>query len=518
MRAFRRPVSVIAALGAAALLLTACGPTTTADPTSTVQGSTDSATSSTLPPVEDAIPAGLEKFYKQKLKWSKCGAALECAEITVPMDYSKPGGGTMTLAMNRLPGKDAQASLLVNPGGPGGSGLDLVKTSGTTLFGPDLQRSFDIVGFDPRGVGSSTPVKCETPAEQDASRQEQFNTGTDAELAILRKASAKYAEQCAQRTGPSLGFVDTISAARDMDVMRALLGDKQLNYLGYSYGTFLGAHYAELFPHNVGRLVLDGALDPTLGDEQMTLDQAVGFENEIRAYMQDCLGSGNCPFTGNLEEALTQLRGVLDGVERTPMLASDGRKVPITDFMNGFILPLYNNESWFVLTEALRSVIAGDVDEIQFFADLAASREEDGSYTGNGNAAFGAINCLDYPMNSDIGAMRAQERELIAAAPVFGKYTAFGAISCQDWKYPPTGKPGVLKAAGAAPIVVVGTTGDPATPYKWAEALAGQLDSAVLVTFKGHGHTAYGRSNKCISNAVESYLIDGRVPADGLTC
>ncbi|MFF5793215.1 alpha/beta hydrolase [Paeniglutamicibacter sp. NPDC012692] len=518
MRAFRRPVSVIAALGAAALLLTACGPVTTADPTSAVKSSTDSATSSTLPPAGDAIPAGLEKFYKQKLEWTKCGEGLECAKITVPMDYSKPEGETMTLAMNRLPGKDAQGSLLVNPGGPGGSGLDLVKDAGTTLFGPDLQRNFDIVGFDPRGVGSSTPVKCETPAEQDASRQEEFDTSTDAGLAILRKASAKYAEQCAQRTGPSLGFVDTVSAARDLDVMRALVGDKQLNYLGYSYGTYLGAHYAELFPHNVGRLVLDGALDPTLSDEEITFDQAVGFENEIRAYMQNCLDSGNCPFTGNLEEALTQLRGVLAGVERTPMVASDGRTVPINDFMNGFILPLYNNDSWFALTEAMRDVIAGNVDNIQFFADLAAGREEDGSYPSNGNAAFSAINCLDYPMNPNIEAMRAQERALIAAAPVFGKYVAFGAIGCQDWKYPPKGKPGVLKAAGAAPIVVVGTTGDPATPYKWAEALSEQLDSAVLVTFKGHGHTAYGRSNKCISDAVESYLIDGKVPADGLTC
>ena len=517
MRAFRRPVSVIAALGAAALLLTSCGPATTADPTTGVQSGTGSATAPTQP-AQAAVPAGLEEFYTQKPDWSTCGQGLECTTIKVPMDYSKPDGETMTLALNRRAGQKAQGSLLVNPGGPGGSGIEIVRDSIPSLFGLDLQRSFDIIGFDPRGVAASTPVKCQTAKEQDASRQEQYDTSTDAGLAAMRKSSAEYAALCAKRTGPSLGFVDTDSAARDMDVMRAVLGDKQLNYLGYSYGTSLGAHYAELFPQNVGRLVLDGAMDPTLTNEEITMGQAVGFENEIRAYMQDCLDSGNCPFTGTLEEALAQLRDLFAAVERTPMLASDGRRVPIIDFVNGFIVPLYANSLWPALTEGLRNAVAGDVDDIQFFADLTAGREADGSYTGNSNAAFTAINCLDHPMNPDIAAMRADEKALVAAAPTIGKYLAYGAVGCQDWKYPPKGKPGEIKAAGAAPIVVIGTTGDPATPYQWAQALATQLESAVMVTFQGHGHTAYGRSNKCISDAVESYFIDGTVPADGLTC
>ncbi len=273
------------------------------------------------------------------------------------MDYSKPNGETMTLALNRRAGKNAQGSLLVNPGGPGGSGLEIVRDSIPTLFGQDLQRSFDIIGFDPRGVGSSTPVKCETPqrtgCQPPGAIRHQHRRGPWPSCA---KSSAHYAALCAERTGPSLGFVDTNSAARDMDVMRALLGDKQLNYLGYSYGTSLGAHYAELFPQNVGRLVLDGALDPSLTNEEITMGQAIGFENEIRAYMQNCLESPDCPFTGNLEEALTQLRDLFAGVERTPMLATDGRKVPIIDFVNGFIVPLYANSLWPALTEALRNV------------------------------------------------------------------------------------------------------------------------------------------------------------------
>jgi len=523
MRAFRRPISLIAALGASFLLLSACTVDAPAQPTSSVTQQVPASTGpaeapATALPEPGGIPAGLEKFYSQELTWSKCGGGVECAEISVPLDYSKPEGETITLAMNKRAGKNVQGSLLVNPGGPGGSGLDLVRNGVPSPFSLELQRNFDIVGFDPRGVGSSSPVICENAAEQDASRQLQFDSSTDAGLAVMRKESAAYAALCAERTGERLGFVDTKSVARDMDVMRALVGDKQLNYLGFSYGTSIGAHYAELFPQNVGRLVLDGAIDPKLSNDEITMGQAVGFEGEIRSYMQNCLDSLDCPFTGELEDGMTQLRDIFAQVEKTPLVADDGRKVPIIDFINGFIVPLYNDSTWPALSEALRNVIAGDVNDILFFADATAGRENNGTYDGNGPAAFAAINCLDYPMDADATAMRANAQELTEAAPTLGKYLAYGAVGCEDWKFPPTGKPGEIKASGAAPIVVVGTTGDPATPYEWSQALADQLDSASLVTFEGHGHTAYGRSNECISDAVESYLIKGIVPAHGVTC
>lgn len=523
MRAFRRPLSLIAALGVSVLFLGACStpspgqpPSASEQPVQTAPGT--AAPGETALPAPGAVPAGLEKFYTQALTWTKCGGVVECAQIEVPVDYAKPGGHTMTLALNKRAGKNAQGSLLVNPGGPGGSGLDFVRSGVPAMFGRNLQRSYDVIGFDPRGVGSSTPVTCQTAAEQDASRQQQFDSSTDAGLEAMRKAGAKYAAQCAERTGAPLGFVDTVSAARDMDVMRALLGDKQLNYLGYSYGTSLGAHYAELFPQNVGRLVLDGALDPKLGNDEITMGQAVGFENEIRAYMQNCLDSVDCPFTGSLDEGLKQLQDIFAQVEKTPMVADDGRKVPIIDFVNGFILPLYDDSMWPSLSEAMRNVIAGDVNDILFYADAVADRQNDGTYKGNSTAAFTAINCLDYPMDANVPAMRANAQALTEAAPTIGKYLAYGAVTCEDWKYPPTGTPGAIKAEGAAPIVVVGTTGDPATPYAWSQSLAEQLASASLVTFEGHGHTAYGRSNECVANAVESYLIDGKVPANGLKC
>lgn len=522
MRAFRRPLSLIAALGAAVLLLGACSAPAPAEPSvSTPPASTNSpsagASASALPE-PGSVPEGLEKFYAQELKWSSCGGVLQCAELSVPMDYSKPEGPSISISMNKRPAKKAQGSLLLNPGGPGASGLELVKESASAMLGRDLQRNFDIVGFDPRGVGDSTPVKCETAAEQDASRQVAVDTSTDAGLAEARKLAAEFAAQCAERTGDSLGFIDTQSAARDMDVMRAVLGDKQLNYLGFSYGTSLGAHYAQLFPQNVGRLVLDGAIDPSLSNDEITLGQAVGFEGEVRAFMQNCLDTGDCPFSGTLDEGLNQLRELLGQVEKTPMVASDGRKVPIIDFVNGFILPLYDDAMWPILSSALSEVIAGDVDTIQFFSDASAGRQNNGTYKGNTPAAFVSINCLDYPMDADLGVMRANATELLNASPTLGKYLAYGAVSCENWKFPPTGKPGIITASGAAPIVVIGTTGDPATPYEWSEALAKQLESASLVTFEGHGHTAYGRSNECISNAVESYFLDGKVPSDGLTC
>lgn len=522
MRAFHRPLSLIAAMGAAVLLLGACStqapeePSVSTPPASTAAPS--ASVSASALPEPGAVPEGLEKFYSQDLKWSSCGGVLQCAELTVPMDYSKPAGPSISISMNKRPAKNAQGSLLLNPGGPGASGLELVKDAAPAMLGRNLQRNFDIIGFDPRGVGDSTPVKCETAAEQDASRQVAVDTSTDAGLAEARKLSAEFATQCAKRTGDVLGFIDTQSAARDMDIMRSVLGDKQLNYLGYSYGTSLGAHYAQLFPQNVGRLVLDGAIDPSLSNDEITLGQAVGFEGEVRAFMQDCLDSGDCPFTGTHDEGLSQLRDLLEQVEKTPMVASDGRVVPIIDFVNGFILPLYDNAMWPMLNSALSEVIAGDVDTIQFFSDASAGRQDDGTYQGNTPAAFVSINCLDYPMDADLSVMRANAAELLTASPTLGKYLAYGAVSCENWKFPPTGKPGIITAAGAAPIVVIGTTGDPATPYEWSVALAEQLESASLVTFEGHGHTAYGRSNACVSNAVESYFLEGKVPSDGLTC
>lgn len=498
-RILNRALAVVAA---GALLLSGCS------------ASAPAPVLTDMPPA----PTGLERFYDQEVSWSACEGGLKCAEVRVPLDYADPSGPTITLALAKMEGRKASKTLLVNPGGPGASGIDLVRDAGKFYFSKALRDNYDVLGFDPRGVSRSTPVKCQTDAQMDAERQLDLPTDTDADLAAIRKLSAATAKECAKRTGPSLGFVDTVSAARDMDVIRALVDDPQLNYLGFSYGTKLGAAYAGLFPEQVGRLVLDGAMDPALSEEELVLGQAKGFEGATRAYMQNCLDSGDCPFSGTLDEGMAQLHELIDSVARTPMRASDGRLLPVTAFVNGFIYPLYDDRSWPELSFALSDAIAGDADAMMTLSDEAAGRQEDGSYQGNANAAFGAINCLDYKMVSDIPTMRRDAAVLEAASPTIGKYMAYGGISCQDWAYPPTGKQAPASSTTDQPIVVIGTTGDPATPYDWALSLSGQLETGVMVSFEGQGHTAYARSNKCITNAVDDFLIDGKAPADGLRC
>ncbi|MHA7180100.1 alpha/beta hydrolase [Arthrobacter sp. MDB2-24] len=478
--------------------------------------------------VETAEPAAigeidedLRGFYTQEVQWEWCEGSFSCATVEVPLDYSDPGRSSIDIAAIRSDATgEAQGTILVNPGGPGGSGVNIVKDSLDYVASDRLREDYDILGFDPRGVNRSSAVKCYTDAEADAARQESYPAdATDDELLALMAADAKeYADLCAQRTGELLGFVDTESAARDMDILRAVVSDEKLNYLGFSYGTQLGATYADLFPDRVGRLVLDGAIDPSLSSEDVTLGQAVGFEKAVRAYVADCQQGAECPYPGTVDDGVRQIQDLFAAVERQPMKAEDGRLVPIFTFVQGFILPLYDNGNWPTLTQAVSSALDGDASSMLFLADLSAEREPDGTYATNSSAAFLAVNCLDYPMTSDPDQMRADERELVAASPTFGRFLAYGGLTCAPWKYPPVLGPAPLRAEGADPILVIGTTGDPATPYEWSTALAEQLESGVHVTWEGEGHTAYGRSNDCILDIVDSYFTDGTVPEDGARC
>jgi len=492
-------------------------------------GLTSCSASSTLPEVESSdatqnagntdAPQGLESYYSQQVNWEKCGDVLECTTIKVPLDYAQPSGDSIDLALNRRVAEGASRNLLVNPGGPGGSGLDMVESSVQTMFSSDLQKAYNIIGFDPRGVGESTPVTCQSDAETDEGRQENLRAWLPEDQDRIIEETEDYAEDCARNTGDLLGHVDTVSAAKDMDVIRAVLGDQQLDYLGFSYGTFLGATYADLFPKKVGRFVLDGAMDPKVQASDLTKAQAVGFEQEIEAWLGQCLESDGCPFSGTVESAKVQLQQFFAQVENEPMVSSDGRTVPIIDFVNGFILPLYDNSNWPYLTQAMASAVNDrNVDTILGFADLAADRQSDGTYDSNSSDAFTAINCLDRPMNADAETMNKEAIELMRVAPTLGKYLAYGEIACDVWDEKSTGKAGALTAKGSNEILVVGTTSDPATPYQWSQSLAEQLDNATLLTYQGHGHTAYGRSNDCITEAVDGYLIDGQAPESNTQC
>ncbi|GAA2722042.1 alpha/beta hydrolase [Cellulomonas aerilata] len=462
----------------------------------------------------------LAPFYEQTLQWTACGD-LQCTTARVPIDYADPAAGSIDLALNRLPASSGEAvgSLLVNPGGPGASGVEFVSAGGSERVSERVRDRYDLVGFDPRGVQSSAPVTCLDDAAKDELLSRDFDFSTDAGIEEARAAYRALGEACAENTGSLLGHVDTVSAARDLDVLRAALGDESLTYLGYSYGTSLGANYAELFPDRVGRLVLDGALDPRLDAAEVGRQQAVGFENALRAYVEDCQGGESCPLTGSVDEGMAQVAELLDRARRNPLETESGRPLTATLAFYGIAFTLYDDANWGVLTDALTQALRGDDGTfLLYIADLYNERNEDGSFASNKTEAFTAVNCLDGAPSSDPAQMSAEAAQVREVAPTVASFFSYGGVVCQDWPYPASGSAGPLTAPGAAPIVVIGTTNDPATPYVWAQGLAEQLESGVLVTWEGEGHTAYGRSNDCVADAVDGYLLEGTVPEDGLTC
>ena len=481
-----------------------------------------SPSTSTSTPTGEKVDGARSQFYSQVLQWKDCGSEMQCTTATAPLDWSDPGAGEISLALVRHPatGNNRIGSLLVNPGGPGGSGYDFVKDSLDYATDAKLQASFDVVGFDPRGVGRSSAVKCYEPAQMDEYLYGLGSAprGTDAWIQELEKSAADFGAACAQNTGALLEHVDTDSAARDLDLLRAVLGDKHLSYLGYSYGTFLGATYAELFPDKVGRLVLDGAVDPSTSNLDVTRTQAQGFESALRAYLTDCLSGSECPFNGSVDDAMATIGALLDSVDVSPIASTDGRQLGSNALLTAIIYPLYQATAWTFLSDMFDSVMQGDAESALLFADQYNGRSTDGTYIDNATEAFIAINCTDYSYDLDPATMRAEASEIEAAAPVIGRYMTFGATGCADWPYKFTGERAEIHAVGAAPILVVGTTNDPATPYVWAQALAEQLDSGHLVTFTGEGHTAYNKSNSCVDDAVDNYLLTGTVPSEDPMC
>ncbi|PZQ89629.1 MAG: alpha/beta hydrolase [Leifsonia xyli] len=506
-----RTFRALAAVAAAAMLLTGC-----------VSWFMPQRASTTSTPTGEDVPAELAPFYHQVLRWTGCGNGMQCTTATAPLDWKDPGGDTIKLALIRQPatGGDAKGSLLVNPGGPGGSGVDFIRNSIDFATSETLQREFDVVGFDPRGVGQSTPISCTAdPAELDDYIYGIVpgELGSDERIALTEQKNAAFGRGCQEHTGALLANVDTESAARDLDLLRAALGDRTLDYLGYSYGTYLGARYAELFPSKAGRLVLDGALDPSASEFEVNLAQARGFESALGAYLTDCLSRKQCPFSGSVEEARTRIAGLLRGLDERPIAAADGRMLGSSTMFSAILLPLYNQASWGNLDALFDEAFAGGTGIAFQLADFYNNRASDGSYTSNGTEAFISINCLDYPSDGDPATMRAEAAQLAEAAPVFGPWMAYGGTLCPQWPFRSSVERGPITAPGSPDILVVGTTNDPATPYVWAQALAAQLEKGHLVTRKGEGHTAYGES-ECVTRVADAFLVDGTVPASDPMC
>lgn len=477
----------------------------------------------TSTPTSEDVAADLRPFYEQQLVWEPCHDGMQCTTASAPMDWENPGAGDLDLALVRKQaGGDPIGSLLVNPGGPGVSGYDFIVDSVDYATDARLQANFDVVGFDPRGVGRSTAVACLEPAGKDEYLYgvAENDRGSDAWIAEITESAEAFGSACAENTGDALEFIDTISAARDLDLLRAILGDTKLNYLGYSYGTFLGATYAELYPEKTGRLVLDGAIDPSSSIYEVNETQARGFESALAAYLDDCIGSQDCPFTGSTEEGLSTIGALLASVDETPIRNTDGRMLGSSSLLTAIVYPLYvpAGGAWPQLSEMFASVMNGSAEYAFFFADAYNGREEDGTYADNSTEAFTAYNCRDYTYDADPAKMAAEAARLVEAAPVIGPYFSYGDIGCAAWPYPEGAERGEIHAEGAAPILVIGTTNDPATPYIWAKALADQLESGTLVTYEGEGHTAYNKGSDCVNDIVDDYLVDGVVPAADPQC
>ncbi|MEU4891362.1 alpha/beta hydrolase [Streptomyces sp. NPDC044780] len=494
--------------------------------------SASASTSSPASPSGSGLPGSLTG---QKLDWSACpaptakqgtgekpGSEWECATLKAPLDYAKPKGETIDLAMIRAkatgPGKRI-GSLLFNFGGPGGSGV-----SSLPGFAGDyekLRTRYDLVSFDPRGVGESAGVTCQSDAEIDASDAVDGTPDDDAEVKAALADAKKYIKGCEKRSGKVLPHVDTVSAARDMDLMRQVLGDDKLSYFGISYGTELGGVYAHLFPDRVGRAVLDAVVDPTEDPEQGSYGQAKGFQLALDNYLKDCAEKGTaCPTGGDPAAGTDRIAAFLKQLDSKPLPTESGRKLTQDEALSGIAAALYDKESWKYLTLGLQEAMRlGKGNLLLAMADSMSGRDENGHYS-NINAANAAINCVDDRQRYTVADVKAQLPRFRKASPVFGEYLAWGLLACTGWPADGTTDTPDVSAEGSAPILVVGNTGDPATPYEGARKMVQELGEGVgvEVTYKGQGHGAYNSGNTCMTRTVNAYLLDGKVPAAGTTC
>ncbi|WP_255952295.1 alpha/beta hydrolase [Streptomyces odontomachi] len=481
-----------------------------------------------------------DSLTSQKLSWKECpapseseggggapsplpgGTKWQCATLKAPLDWQHPKGSTIGIALIRAtasgPKNRRIGSLIFNFGGPGGSGVTTLPAFGTEYN--KLRTRYDLVSFDPRGVGRSAGVRCKNDKQLDAYFQQDSTPDTSAERTAFVRSTKSFNAACERNSGKLLPHVGTEDAARDMNLMRQVLGDDKLYYFGISYGTELGGVYAHLFPRKVGRAVFDAVVDPTETPEQSALAQAQGFQLALDNFAKACVAqSGGCPIGDSQQDVENRIARLLKKLDSKPINGLGARKLTQSAAINGVAQSLYSKDFWPYLTEGLDDAYRGDGRILMMLSDAMNGRNEDGHYS-NIQAANIAINCADDKARYTTADVERRLPAFRKGAPLFGDYLAWSMLSCTGWPVRGAVQHPDVSAPGAPPILVVGNTGDPATPYRGARRMADQLGPGVGVelTWKGQGHGAYDSGDKCVRNAVDGYLLDGKVPRDGTVC
>ncbi|HEX3790735.1 MAG TPA: alpha/beta hydrolase [Pseudonocardiaceae bacterium] len=492
------------------------------------------------PLAEGRVPAGLGSYYAQDLHWGSCGfgyatdqdseaafsqpgVTIQCARLTVPLDYAHPDGVTASLGLLRVPATDQShriGSLVMNPGGPGESGMESAVGLARQITGSRLAGRFDLVGFDPRGVGASFPeIHCLTDAEQDAVRLEVPLDDPKKEAAREQADNSRYAEECGQHTGDDvLANIGTRDVAKDLDVLRAALGDAKLTYLGFSYGTMIGTAYAEDFPGNVRAMVLDGAVDPAQSADAASDAQGDGFTQAFQDFATWCAKQSHCALGTDPDKAQDRLDGLSDPLKTTPLWVTGTRRLSYSDVGTAVDAALYSRTEWTVLNKGLLDLTNGDGTTLLGLADGYLQRDPNGHYS-NSQDAFTAIRCVDYPPVKSLAVLTQDEQNYDRANGIDPKDDPYVPVldTCSYWPVPNTSTPHLPSVPGLPPVLVVSTTHDPATPYDSGVHLAKDLDGELL-TFDGTQHTAYLDGNSCVDKWGTNYLLNlAAVPA-GTTC
>ena len=465
------------------------------------------------------------------VQWAPCQAAAsdearippgaECGMLSVPLDYAKPDEDVAQIAMIRFKATgDKIGSLIINPGGPGESGVEAAASLVSSLP-QSVRERFDLVGFDPRGVANSTPaVWCNSDADNDRLRADPQVDYSPEGVEHIEKETKDFVQRCVDKMGKEfLANVGTANVVKDLEAMRVALGDEKLTYLGYSYGTRIGSAYAEAYPQNVRAMILDGAVDPNADPIEANIRQAAAFQKAFDDYAADCTTDPSCPLGTDPAKATDVYRSLVDPLVEKPAKTKDPRGLSYSDAIVGTILPLYSPNLWRHLTQALTEIENGTGDTMLTLADLYMGRDAEGHYNNSTDVRV-AVNCVDEPEVTDRAKIVEEDRRVREVAPFmsYGEFTGHAPLgTCAFWPVPPTSTPHEIKVSGLPPILVVSTTNDPATPYQAGVDLARQL-GGTLVTFEGTQHTVVFQGNTCIDDIAARYLVDVTVPPPDTRC